>query len=510
MAPLEATASQYPYDHSFQLSLLALAYREPKFSTDYIFLLEPIYFDSQEFRHLARILLDYIHRYGRPPEPTIYHDIVRSYALSKQMADAECHNLENVLDRALTYELTDIEWIREEAVLFAKGQMMKAAILNAYHNLSKPSDYVAVVNEFQKILEIDTPASHTLRFADIIQQIPQYFRSDSSISTQSRIPTGLPALDDHMFGGAARGKLGTVMARSGGGKTHLLTYLGSQAIRRGYPVYHFAFGDMNQWEVSLRYAANFTRIDSYDIYKGIKSDFHVAALNWLQQGNKDLFVTAYPPDTITPGNLKSTISSMISRTGVKPAMVIVDYADNLATGDRHTTSTSERNSQMGVIYQQLIKIAVQFDCVVWTGSQVQRSFYRLSSQSSGENQGSRWVPGLIDTDAIAEAIKKIDAAEYILSINQSREDDLVGIARIFEAKIRFGKDKHVIDVRFDKGTSMFTEREVHNVEEEAAAARAGLPTGHLQLERLPIDSPLDPDRARIASIMETPLSARPS
>ena len=186
-----------------------------------------------------------------------------------------------------------------------------------------------------------------------------------------------------------------MMQKSGGGKTHALTFFGSQAIRRGYPVYHFAFGDMNQWEVSLRYAANFTGIDSYDIIRGVKSDYHVAALNWLQQGNKDLFVCAYPPDTITPGNLKSIISSMISRTGVRPAVVIVDYADNLATGGKYESDSSKINSNMGKIYQQLIKIAVQFDCVVWTGSQVQRSFYRVSSQTAGETQGVRYVPGLI-------------------------------------------------------------------------------------------------------------------
>lgn len=502
------TASgQYEFGYDYQLSLLALALREPKFATDYSFLLEPQYFEVPEFRHLARALLDYLNKYGKSPDPAIYHDIVRAYARSKQIDEPTCLRIENTLDRALTCELFDVEFIREEAINFAKFQLMKAAILNAYNNMTKLQTYEQINEQFQKIQEIDTPTSHMLQFSAIAQEIPNWFRSDSVTATQSRIPTGLRALDDHMFGGAARGKLGVILARSGGGKSHTLIHLGAQAIRQGYPVYHFAFGDMNSKEVSLRYAANFTGINSYDIIRGVKSDYHVAILNWLQLSNKDLFISAYPPDTITANNLKSIISSMISRTGVKPAMVIVDYADNLSTGGKHETESSKRNSEMGKIYQQLIKIAVQFDCVVWTGSQVQRSFYRISSQSSGETQGTRWVPGLIDTQAVAEAIKKIDAAEYVLSMNQSREDREAGIARLFEAKIRFGSDLHVIEVRFDLGTSMLIETGVvHNVREEEVASRSRTPTPHLQLDRLPPD----PDRERIASVVNSPLSARPS
>lgn len=491
-------SGSYPFDFDFQLSLIALAFREPKFSIDYNFLLEPTYFDNEDLRHLARILADFCGRHGKTPDPSIFHDLVRSYSISKRMEEAVCQRIEFALDRALTHELTDIEWIREEAVRFAKGQLMKSAILNAYNNLANFDDYGKIVDTFQKILEVDMPTDRVLQFAQIASEIPTQFRGDSSNSIQTRVPTGLPSLDDHMFGGSARGKLGVIMAASGFGKTHFLTFLGSQAIRRGYAVFHIALGDMNAWEVSLRYAANFTSIDSYDIIRGVNSDYQAAILRWLQAANKDLFISAHPPDTVSTGNLKSIISSLISKSGVKPALIIVDYADNLFLGSTRNPEASHTNSLLGTAYKQLIKIAAQFDAALWTGSQVQRSFYRLSSKVSGEMQGARYVPGIIDTDAIAEAIKKIDQAEYIISLNQSKEEREAGIARLFEAKIRFGKDKHVIDVAFDKGTSMFLEQAVHNADEDAREAVRSTPSSPV------MKLPKDPNREMLAKVIDSP------
>jgi hypothetical protein len=184
------TASgQYEFGYDYQLSLLALALREPKFATDYSFLLEPQYFEVPEFRHLARALLDYLNKYGKSPDPAIYHDIVRAYARSKQIDEPTCLRIENTLDRALTCELFDVEFIREEAINFAKFQLMKAAILNAYNNMTKLQTYEQINEQFQKIQEIDTPTSHMLQFSAIAQEIPNWFRSDSVTATQSRIPT---------------------------------------------------------------------------------------------------------------------------------------------------------------------------------------------------------------------------------------------------------------------------------------------------------------------------------
>lgn len=504
---METGTATYPFGFDFQLRILALAFREPRFFLEYGFLIEAQYFDNEEFRHLARILRDHFGKFNRIPEVTLCRDLVRSYATTRRFDEDQCIVIERVLEKIISVELSDFEWLKEEAVKFVQGQMMKTYIIEAAKGLQsgKLEDYSQIVAKFQSILEIAAPNSGVLKFSDVALEIPAQMRENSVFANTRRVKTNIPAFDDHTFGGCAAGKLGVVMARSGGGKSHTLVHLGAAAIRNGFPVFHYTFGDMNQWEVLVRYAANFTGIDSNDIAHGRGGDYFTRMMEWLQGGSKELFVSCHPTDSVTPGMLKSMISSMIARTGVHPGLIVVDYADNLATGHRFSADAAENNSILGHVYQQLLKIAGQFEAVVWTGSQVSRNHWRDASTA---DSGGRL--GVIDSDAAAQAIKKVDQADYILSLNQTRDENEQGIARIYEAKIRFGRDKHTIICNFNKGTSTFTELMVESTPEaEVSDRRRQRREAPAPLEALEAESIVSSEQRRhIEAWASTPFGSR--
>lgn len=778
---------KYPYGYDFQLMLLALVYREPKFIDYFEHVIQPKYFDTDEFRHLARIAVFYFTKYGRTPDLKVSYDVVRTYCMDNKFTESVRVRLEETLDDVYRIEVPDGDWIKDQAIKFAQAQLMKEAIIEGSKLIHNPDNYPQILINIEKALNVAAPRKDGILFRDVALDLQQHLKEHSIFSNDRRVPTGLPSFDAHTFGGPAPRKLAVMMAPSGTGKliaddtpvlttqgwvrhgdlvvgdevfsydgkpvkvvavgkpspanvkvefkdgssiychenhewvfhksgheklsvvetneliggellsggksrymlpnieplefpeqdlplhpyalglwlgdgihtkpcichsekdsepiqkivgfgyeisnvivhkktgvhysyfggefdseshigraskfrngltkafvlgnkhiprqyqkssiskrlellaglidsdghvtrggtrvqitsaselltenivelvrsfgwrvsvtytkptvstsgirgqkvvakinftpsmgiptviprkmvvgssnkkprngvsrvsmepgrigrciqvdredgiylvgkelipthnSHWLTFVGSNAIRQGHHVFHYTFGDMDEWEVLSRYAANFTKMNSKDLFFGRADGYQQAMSTFLKSMKNHLYVSTHPADTITPAALKSHISLQSAKLGIKPAVIIIDYADNLATGFKTNFEASVQSAQLGNVYQQLIKIAHEFESVVWTGSQV------------GRGSWDKVDDGVIDKSAVAASVKKIEHADYILTLNQSREEHENGIARIYEAKIRFGEDKNIINVRFNKNTSTFIE-----------------------------------------------------
>lgn len=445
-----AKLSEYPYGTEFQLKLLALAFREPKFINEYEQVLAPTYFDTDEFKHLAKIALEHFRNYGQSIDTGLVFDAIDSYCRSNRFSEAVKDRLVNTFGKLVDEDLSSGEWVRDKALQFAQSQAVKEALVRGVRSIDDTENFPKIIADLESAIGMNAPKRSSVNFRDIAHEIPSILRETSVYSRANRIPTGIPTIDDAMFGGPARRKLGLIMAPSGVGKSHMLTNLGANAIRYGFSVFHFTFGDMEDIEVLVRYAGNFTGINTQNIFSGNGSNYDASIVEVLKSVSADLFVSTHPADTITTSQLNSMISRMIAQTGVKPGMVVVDYADNLATGMKYTSDPGEISARMGHTYQQLAKIAAKYDVLVWTGSQVKLP---------------NWGDDIITNAGIARSVSKIEHVDYNITINQNQAEHEQNIARLFTAKTRFGKDKAIVPVHFDKSTSRITEMDESETEE---------------------------------------------
>lgn len=438
---------QYPYGYEFQSMVLALTFREARFLDQYEHIIVPKYFDNEEFRHLARIATTYFTQYGKIPDLKVAYGVVRTYCMDNKFTESVRKRLEEALDNIYRQEVSDPDWVKEQAIKFAQAQLMRDAIVEGAKLINDPANYSKIMVNIEKAMNVASPRRDGVIFNEVAFDLQKHLKEHSIFADSRRIKSGIPTFDHHCFGGQAPRKVAVVMAPSGTGKSHFLVAVGANAIRDGHNVFHYTLGDMDEWEVLSRYAANFTKIDSWSLFTGRGDGYQQAISYFLKSVESKLFVSTHPADTITPSALRSHISMQIAKTGIKPSVIIVDYADNLATGNKRTFESAEISAQLSVVYQQLIGIAHQFDCLLWTGSQV------------AKNSWGKAEDGVIDKEAIARSVSKVEHADYILTLNQTRDESEANTARIFEAKIRFGSDKHTINVRFDKSTSTFTEIE---------------------------------------------------
>lgn len=445
-----AKQSKYPYGEDFQVRLLAIAYREPGFAERFSDVIDPDYFDNGDFKVLARVLKQYVVSHLRSPDLSMSRSLVISYCFDNGYESDVKERILETLNRVVTIDVFDPDWIKDKAFDFVKAQKLKDAILEGARLLEKGGadlQFDPVVQKITQALEFTRMGNESVVFREVAEHLPELVHLRSGLNVNRRFPSGIPALDADMFGGIGSKQLGLIMGPPKRGKTHVLVHLGAEALRHGFSVYHITIQDLSEWEVALRYAANLTHINSEVILRSeaIRDETYKNSVRLLLEGmSSNLVVSYFPSDSLTPAGLQSFLGSTISRTGIKPDLVILDYADLMSTGFKPTFNSAEKSEAMGWLYMQLMKMSSVFDFGLWTASQV---------------QATSWSEDVIRASAAARSAKKIDHAHYVITLCQNDIERENNVIRLHEAAFRHGTDGNTITCIIDKAQSRLTQAE---------------------------------------------------
>ena len=142
-----------------------------------------------------------------------------------------------------------------------------------------------------------------------------------------------------------------------------------------------------------------------------------------------MIVKEYPTKSASTSTIRSHLSRLIKR-GIKPGMIIVDYADLL----RPVVARKEKRNELESIYEDLRAMSTEFKCPIWTASQTNRS--GLSAE-------------VITMEQISEAFNKCFVADFIFSISRTIEDKQNNQGKLFIAKNRNGPDGMVYPIFMD-------------------------------------------------------------
>ena len=142
-----------------------------------------------------------------------------------------------------------------------------------------------------------------------------------------------------------------------------------------------------------------------------------------------LIIKEYPTKSASTKNIENHIEKLLKR-GIKPDVVIVDYADLL----RPRKSSSEKRHELENIYEELRAIAQKHECTVLTASQTNRG--GLNAE-------------VITMESISEAFNKCFVADFIYSLSRTPQDKQSNKGRIFIAKNRNGPDGLVYNAFVD-------------------------------------------------------------
>jgi len=320
------------------------------------------------------------------------------------------------------YEVRDSsndEVIDEKIENYIRKYMNLELVKKAAVNLENAAVMDKLHEDFREVMMLDISGRHQ----EIINVLDdtEYKRQALSTIYANTIPTGFKSIDYLNGGGLAKGELGIVVAASGTGKTLVLTNLATNYTWGKYNVLFIALEELenrmilkfeqamlrrNKSEILTGAALNETNFDKYQNFYKQKRD---------QFGN--LYFARYSPRTVTPAKIEQLISDVKIRQGIIIDVVIIDYPELL----RNPYATGNEADDGGKLFEEMRRIGQDYNVVMWTAAQMNRTAYSAQIRTSEHMEGSH---------------RKKNAAELVLTVNQTPEEFKAGYVRLFADKLR--------------------------------------------------------------------------
>ena len=303
-------------------------------------------------------------------------------------------------------ESPDLEFVQEKTLEFCKNQIIKNAIMESV-DLLDTQNYDGI-----KLVIDDAMKAGVER--DIGHEYMTGFEERMSEQSRKCLPTQWDSVNDLMDGGLAGGELGVIVAPAGIGKSWTLQSLGAHAVAKGKTVIHYTL-ELNAEYVGLRYD---TIVSGQPT--GNLQYYKEEVLKKINQLKGNLIIKYYPTRTASVNTITAHLQQC-ELQGIKPDMVIVDYADIM----KSTQHFTEKRHQIGHVYEELRGMAGEFDIPIWTASQANRS-------SLEED--------VIGAEKVSEDYSKVMTSDFVMSMSRKVEDKIANTGRFHVIKNRFGPD----------------------------------------------------------------------
>lgn len=314
---------------------------------------------------------------------------------------------------------SDDEVIDEKIEKYIRKHMWIDLLKKSAMNLENEQFMEKVSDEFKQIMMIDISGKKQ----EIINVLDdtEYKRQALATIYQNTIPTGFKSIDALNGGGLAKGELGMVVAASGTGKTLILTNLATNYTKLKYNVLFIALEELEN-RMILKFEQSMLRQNKSDILTGGNlNQQRFEQLQSVYKNNRDqfgnLFFARYSPRTITPAKIEQLISDCVLRMGVNIDVVIIDYPELL----RNPQATGNEAEDGGKLFEEMRRIGQDYNVVMWTAAQMNRTAYSAQIRTSEHMEGS---------------LRKKNAAELIFTVNQTPEEYNAGFVRLYADKVR--------------------------------------------------------------------------
>ena len=396
------------YGKSFQTNTIIALISDARFLEQTLDILDSNYFDSEADQWLIKSTIKYFKHYRRVPTLQVFKTEIAE--IDNDVKKAVIIKKIKEVFLKIESKQSDLDFVKDKFLEFAKNQEMKKAILKSADLLHK-----------KKYTEIKSLIDNAQK-AGISKDLGMKYKEESSIDlrlselAREVVSTPWDSINEIMAGGLGKGELGCVVAPSGVGKSWILVAIAADAVKKGKNVLLYTL-ELSQEYVGLRFDAHFTGIASSNLkYNRDILKNHIDALPG------DLIVKGYSMKYASVDTIIAHIKNARS-FDFDPDLVIVDYADLLAGDMKY--GQEQKRFELENIYENLRGMAGELDLPVWTASQTNRSALE-----------DDWI----GAERISEAYNKIMISDFVMALSRKTKDKEENTGRVSIIKNRFGPD----------------------------------------------------------------------
>ena len=405
------------YGQSYQSKVVASLITDVKFLEQVGEITKPAFFESQANQWIVKETQTYFDEFRAVPTMEVFKIKVGEIE-DKGLKQTVVEQLKNVY---LQVGAEDIPYVKKEYLTFAKNQKVKEALFKSV-DLLKSGQYDQIIDTMMKASKVGVESDLGLDYIENFESILEDVKRDST-------PTGWDVIDELMDGGLGPGELGVVMAPSGIGKSWFLSKIACSALQRGIDVLHYTL-ELSESYVGQRYTTILTNVATAD-QKERKDEI----IRKIKQVPGRVRIKYYPPQFASAKTLAAHIEK-VKQTGFNPKLIVIDYADLLKSGNG---ARDGLYAELGGIYEELRGLSGESQIPVWTATQTNRAAIDHE---------------VIQADSVGDSYKKVQTADFIMSVSRKTKDKLSNTGRIHIVKNRFGPDGMTFPAKIDTFTGV--------------------------------------------------------
>lgn len=359
---------------------------------------------------------------GRAPEsPLLLIQRLRRMMVDGKITLDQVSKAADLFDQAEDFGLPDEDAVINELVPILKRRMQSSAIMNAHDEFARKGNFEAVVtslNRANRLGEADTSIG-TIMGAEAFSEI-------ETMSSITRLPTGVMDVDLQLVDGLQRTGLGVVLGGSGDGKSMFLMHQGAHASKD--PALKLFVGmatlELPKAVQIARYNANLTGIPVNQIMENATDRAEAKRRAQIMAASGQVgpcIIEEFPPHATTVQDLADWADRIADQFGRPLDLMVVDYGDKL----HHPTKNDNEYLAMRHVFEGLRRdIAVKRNMWVWTGAQASRP-----TKETGKR---------LDLHHVSDSMHKVRVADLVLTLNVRDEGSQM---LFYIAKNRLGRSR---------------------------------------------------------------------
>lgn len=436
--------AKFQFGPEIEQMLLAAMLRERSFLTQSKTLISPRYFANQPREVICDTLVKFFDENHTMPPKAIMKLELEKAAKARNKNPALFEAELNTIYASYEPELQVREYLLDQIEEFAKVQSLKLA-----YNKTVDIVFSQDADKWSRIWDILKQPFQISRNKDYgldyFHTIEEWFARQKEKKVNADVYTSsFDCIDYSMSdGGGVAGELYGWMGMPGTGKSLLLVKTALANVMRGKRCLFLSL-EMDADKVAKRFHSQLTRVNIHEIMqnenvvvnqvKGALKDLHQ---NWHQKvpDDKYLIIKQFPAGTLDVNGLRA-FTTQLANESFKPDIVIVDYV-----GELKDYPGMELHESRQRLCRDLRALGVELQHNTWTALQPNR----------GGRQAQKGM-GVLDDDSIGDSYGQVRVFDGLWSINQSREEKQMNVARIFNIKLRDGKSNVSFPVFVDPQT----------------------------------------------------------
>jgi archaellum biogenesis ATPase FlaH len=418
------STNEFFFDRLFQQHILALMMQDMNFLIVAQDIIKPELFSDKIliwfFITIRNHFLDYQMLIS---ESILKNELIKAVQQGKIRKEEDVSNYASCCEKILSAR-PNKQYVEEELVVFCKTQAIKSAVMSMPKQLIN-RDFQAINDSMKSALEIGNDLGNAGLYYFI--DWPDRVKRRANVSESKIMPTGVTELDVYLGGGLKPRQLGMWMGPSGRGKSVALAHCGKRAVIVGKKVIYYTY-ELSQDDIAERFDSAFSKIPIASLV-----DEEYELLNKLEDLGKrwgnSLIIKEFPSGKATLAKIDGHIRQCI-RNDFYPDLVLVDYLDLI----KPTYRRLQKREELTDLTTELRGMAMELNIPIWSATQAQRAAINMKTHTEAE---------------VSEDIGKINISDIVITINQTTEEALQDIMRLFICKNRNGPKYREVAINCD-------------------------------------------------------------